>query len=174
MKRKTKRFLKNLLNVVLIMGVVGALVGLVGNLSSRSDKEGYVKVHPTFEIGGLSVEDGSYLVSEGSIYTKEMFDCKGLIVTPDFDAEVTYTICFYDENGNFVESTETLTGIYDDELPEGATQCRIMITPVWDEDVKEDDQIIKWYQKSLYGNQLTIEVLEEQATSTSSLKLQSC
>lgn len=166
MKRKTKRFLKNLLNVILVIGMVGVLAGILGNIASKSDKDGYVKVNPTFEIGALNVEDGSYVVDEGSLYTKDMFDCKGLIVTPDFDAEVKYTICFYDENGNFIQSTETLTGIYDDELPEGATQCRIMITPVWDEDVKEDDQVIKWYQKSLYTNQLTIEVLEDQSSTT--------
>ena len=82
--------LKNLFSVILIIGVVGALIGLVGNLSSKSDKDGYEKVHPTFEIGGLSVEDGSYVVNEGTLYTKDMFDCKGLIVTPDFDSEVSF------------------------------------------------------------------------------------
>lgn len=157
-KNKFKVLISIIVTILLIGGLVA--VGIVlDNARHQSDKEGYTVVTPTFTVGGLNVENGNYLVTESSIYTKDMFECAGLIVTPEFDSKVTYTIFFYDEEGKFISATEDLKVEFNEELPEGATQCRIMVTPVWAESVAEENRVITALEVYGYSSDITIEVL---------------
>lgn len=160
MKYKTKKTLKNiLLGVVCVGAVVGVAAGAkaIADYSEQDTKT----IHPTFAIGGLD-SNGEYEKSEASIYTEEAFECKGLTIKLDFDHDVTYQVFFYEEDGDFISSTEVLDERYDEEVPTGATHARIEVTPQWTDVEDEDDRKINWFNKYKFANQLNIEVDKEQ------------
>jgi len=153
-KKLSKKTWKNI-GLGCLAGVlgIGAVMG-VGALLNR--EEDLTKtINPTYAVGGLT-EDGRYLETEGSIYTKNAFECQGLDVTLDFDNNVSYRIFFYDEDTDFISATEKQTGNYDETTtPVFARYARIVITP-------NDDDKISIFEKNGYAKQLTIEVNKEQ------------
>lgn len=164
MKNYRKR--KNLLNTILI--VVISLAVLVGGLSlinhftsSKEDEEGYVVVNPSYAIGGIN-DEGKYEKTKLTVYTKELIKADSIKIELDFDNNIEYQLFFYDEKGNFVSATETLTENYDEYLPEGATHFKVMITPLWDNDVEAEDKELNIFQVRKYTKQLTIKVLQEE------------
>lgn len=158
---KTKELIKNIVSVVLVVGTLLGAVALFKGLGA--DEDGLVKVSPSFEIGGLN-EYGKYRESDGSIYTKEAFECQGLNVAMEFDATISYEIFFYDKYGEFLYSSGVLTKDFKDELPSTVSHARIQITPDWNAlDIKNTkDQVVKWYEVLKYAKQLTIKVDEKQ------------
>lgn len=168
MKRKTKNIFKTI--GLSILGI-GALLGgasLINNLSAKAEDD--VKtIHPSFEVGGLN-DLGKYVEDDGTLYTKNAFECKGLSIDIDFDTNVSYQVFFYTEDDVFVESTEVLTDDYlIDVENESITYARIEITPNWEMlEVKDtDEQVIKWYEVLKYSKQLKISVDKEQTKETS-------
>lgn len=155
---KLKKFVAGALAVVL---GVGAIAGISALVSNKADDDGKVKVNPSYSIGGLD-DQGKYVESDATLYTKDAFECQGLTIKPNFDSNVQYEIFFYDEVGQFIESTGVLATTYDDKVPFFASRARLEITPVWADDVKEDEQVIKWYNKHQWTNSLEIKVDEEQ------------
>lgn len=141
------------------IGAVAGLLGLgaimgVGALLNKEEETTKV-IKPAYEIGALA-EDGTYIESKGSIYTKEAFECQGLDIDLDFRSNVSYRVFFYGEDNNFLSATEKLTKNYDENVtPLSSYYARIEITP-------NDDDKISWYEKSGYANQLTISVDKEQ------------
>lgn len=155
-KSDWKSILITVLVVVLSLGAVGG----VATLLSGDTKT----IHPMFTVGGINADDGTYLETSESIYTKDMFECEGLEIIPDFEANVTYQVFFYDENGDYTESTEMLTVTDKLVVPEDAHYARIVITPDWETinaDVEDPVSEVKWYQVLKYANQLTITVARE-------------
>lgn len=141
---------------------VGGVVALIGHfVKNKADDDGLVKVTPSYEIGGLTAE-GKYQETKESIYTKEAFECQGLVVTPQFDSTITYQVFFYDALGNFVDSSASLEGYYRDEIPSGSSYARIVITPKWDKDIEDDAKKINIFQINKYAKQLTVKVAKEQ------------
>lgn len=153
MRNKTKKTLKGI-----GLGVLGVatLIGAAATINHfKADEDGLVKVHLNYDIGGLD-SNGEYEETDESIYTKKAFESQGLKVEVDFDSNIDYEIFFYDQYGEFISSTGKLEKNFDGETPLVASHARIEITP------KEDEDGIKWYEKSGYANQLTIKVAEEQ------------
>ena len=146
--KKTKNIILIVLSCVMLFGAIFGLVALF-----RQDKT-TKEINPVFAIGGLT-EDGKYKETEESIYTKESFECQGLKIELNFESNVSYRVFFYNSNNDFVESTTSLSTNYNEELPLMATTCRIVITPT-------SDKEIKWYEKSQYANQLTINIDKKQ------------
>ena len=161
--RKTQNMIKNIVSVVLVIATVLGVAALFGGLSKKDDDE-RVKVHPTFSVGGLN-EVGKYVESEGTLYTKEAFECQGLKVELDFEKTIYYEVFFYTEMGEFLSSTAKTNENSMPELPAGATHARIVITPDWEllEIKKEKEKVIKWYEIAKYANQITLKVNEEQS-----------
>lgn len=153
-----KKILAGALAVVLGVGAIAGVSSLVGN---KADDDGKVAVNPKWSIGGLD-ENGKYEESDATLYTKDAFECQGLTIKPNFDSNVKYQIFFYDEMGEFIESTSVLENAYNSDIPNGSTHARLEVTPVWGDDVEEDDQIIKWYNKHKWENNLEIKVDEKQ------------
>ena len=151
---KSKKTWKNIgLGALACTLGIGAVMG-VGALLNREEDLTKI-INPTYSVGGLT-EDGRYLETEGSIYTKDAFECQGIDVSLDFDSNVSYRIFFYDEDNDFISATEKQTGNYDETTtPYDVKFARIVITP-------NDDEEIKWYEKNGYAKQLTIEVDKEQ------------
>lgn len=160
--RKTQNTIKNVVSAVLAIAILLGVASLIGGLT-RADDDERVKVHPTFSVGGLN-EVGKYVESEGTIYTKEAFECQGLKIELDFEKTIFYEVFFYDGSGDFLSSVEKSNVNSTPELPNGATHARIVITPDWDllEITKSKEQVIKWYEVVNYSKQITIKVNEEQ------------
>lgn len=129
--------------------VVGALAGLVTAFVVDKDdsKEGQLSTS-AYSVGGLN-ENGTYLDTRESIYTKNLFKSADLKCSLVFDHNISYRVFFYDGNENFMSSTSALTGDYNN-VPYGSSYCRIVITP-------DADQNIKWYEVKGYAKQLTVE-----------------
>lgn len=153
-----KKILAGALAIVLGVGAIAGISTLIGN---KADDDGKIVVNPKWSIGGLD-DQGKYEESDATLYTKDAFECQGLTVKPNFDSNVKYQIFFYDELGEFVSKTNVMENSYTGSLPTFATHARLEVTPIWDEDVKEKDQVIKWYNKHKWEGQLEIKVNEEQ------------
>ncbi len=132
--------------------VVGALAGLITSFAIKNADEQDGKL-PTsaYSVGGLN-EDGSYLDTKESIYTKNLFKSADLKCSLVFDHNISYRVFFYDANEDFVSATGVLTGDYS-TVPNYSPYCRIVITP-------DEDQNIKWYEVKGYAKQLTVEYNE--------------
>lgn len=162
MKRKTKDLITKIVSVALVVATVVGIGALIGHfVSNKADEDGRVVINPSYEIGGLTAY-GKYEETKESIYTKEAFKCDGLIIEPEFDSTITYQVFFYDGLGNFVDSSASLEGYYTEEIPTGSSYARIVITPKWDKDTKDDDKKINIFQVNKYAKQLTVKVYAEQ------------
>ncbi len=151
---KSKSLWKKIgLGVLAGVVLIGAVFGVTA-LFRKAEEETQKEISPSWAIGGLT-EDGAYLETKESIYTKDAFECKGLNIKMDFDNNISYRIFFYDYNDDFVSSTENLTTNYSEDVDLFVKSARIVITP-------NEDSKISWYEKSGYAKQLTISVDKDQ------------
>lgn len=160
-KYKTRKTITQILSIVLLCALgVGAVFGV--SALSKKLKEDTKVVHPTFEVGGIG-DDGRGIADEtGSIFTKEAFECQGLEVKLDFDSNVTYQAFYYDDLDTYLSSSEVLDVSKKLAVPANATYARLVVTPIWDVDVKDDDRVVHWYEVIKYSSQLEIFVNKEQ------------
>lgn len=153
-KFKNKKLWKNI-GIGCLAGAlgIGAIAGL-GALANKAEETTKI-INPSYAVGGLT-EQGQYLDTKESIYTKGAFGCIGLDIEIDFDNNISYQVFFYDNENDFLSSTPKLTSNYDETTtPFNATTARVVITP-------DDDSKISWYEINGYANQLTISVDKEQ------------
>lgn len=159
--KKTKSIISGILLVAIIAGVLALAGSLLG-------KETKTISSTEFSVGGINAQ-GNYVESKTSIYTKDMFECQGLTIEPDFEATGTYQVFYYDENKNFMGATEDFNaadGVYTkgSAFP-FAVYARIMITPAvpTDEDGNiEENFKIRFYEVVGYANDYTITVNKKQ------------
>lgn len=151
-KKSNMAWWKIALIVLACVLVVGALAGLITAfaVNKAEEKEGQLSTS-AYSVGGLN-EDGTYLDTKESIYTKNLFKSADLKCSLVFDHNISYRVFFYDYNEKFLSSTETLTDSYSD-VPFGSYYCRVVITP-------DADQNVKWYEVKDYAKQLTVEYNE--------------
>lgn len=161
MKYKSKKRTTNIISLVLCsLLVFGAVFGAVSLIMNYKDD--MKTIHLSFTRGALD-NTGKYLKTNASIYTKDAFECKGLTVTLDFDSDITYQIFYYDEFGLFVSASEIYDKSVKANLPENATHARIMVIPVWDNNVFAEDRTISAFGVIKYSRQLKISVLKDQS-----------
>ena len=149
-KRTWKIILGWVLTAAVAIGIICGAVALVKSLDSDTRT-----VHSSWARGTLDA-DGNYEESKQSIYTKNAFGCAGLEITLDFDAVVTYTVVFYDENGDVLAGSEIKeqTGALkadSDLIPEDAYYARVIVTPV-------DDATVTNLEVVKYARQIQISV----------------
>lgn len=138
---------KSILSIVVVIALLAGILGLAIGLSGKKT----VSISPgEFSLGGID-DTGKYKNTKESIYTEEMFECKGLRVIPEFTFDASYKIFFYNYDAVLLSSTEKLEGNYIDNVPELAKYARIVIYP----DTVEE---IKWYQVKKYARQIDITV----------------
>ena len=164
MKYKTKKTLKTL--ALSVLGI-GALVGVASGINTLAEKQDteLKTIIPIFEVGGLNDANGKFEESKKTIYTKDAFECYGLEVSLDFDNNIKYQLFYYDENNEFIGSSDIMTSTFDSDdtlMPYETKYCRIEVTPILETDVKEKDQEIKWYEVAKYSTQLDIKVSKDQ------------
>ncbi len=152
---KSKSLWKKIgLGVLAGVVLIGAVFGVTA-LFRKAEEETQKEISPTWAIGGLT-EQGAYLETKESIYTKDAFECYGLNIKMDFDNNISYRIFFYDYNDEFVGLTEKLTTNYSEDIDILVKSARIVITP-------NEDSKISWYEKIGYAKQLTISVDKNQS-----------
>ena len=155
-----RKWLRNLVTILLCLVVVGGVVGGVVALTRNTDKIDEALTYKSigwtkYSIGGLA-SNGSYMSTDQSIYTEKAFECQGLNVTPVFDSTVSYQIYFYDQNNEFVHTTGRLTGTFvQDSVPFFAKYARIVITP-------NDDNKVTIFEKAKYAKQIEVKIYREQ------------
>ena len=153
MKRKRKRLVSILLIVGVLLGAVAGIVALTGR--DKAD-EGFELVDVSFERGGLDAS-GKYVEGKSSIYTKESFECgTDVRIKLDFDSNVKYKVFFYGSDDTFIEASEELDKTTTVTTPENAVCARLVVTPIWESDVEDDDQIIRVWNINKYAKQLTV------------------
>lgn len=164
-KRKRKFNWKGILSAVLL---VGALVGVFAVLGATIKNETKTISSLSFEVGGINGE-GNHINTKTSIYTKDMFECQGLTIEPDFEATGTYQVFYYDSNKNFIHATDVFKvtdGVYKKGNNIGnAKYARIVITPdvPIDEDANEEkDFKIRFYEVASYASDYVITVNKKQ------------
>ena len=157
---KTRKTISQALSVVLLCALGFTAIFGVSALSNKLKEETQV-IHPTFEVGGIGA-DGKGNRAEDTIYTKEAFECAGLEVKLDFDAQIEYSIFYYDDMDTFIMSDEDNTESKKATVPLGATHARLVVAPIWDKDVAKEDRVCHWYDVSKYSSQLEIRVLKDQ------------
>lgn len=156
---KSKSLWKKIgLGVLAGVVLIGAVFGVTA-LFRKAEEETQKEINPTYAIGGLT-EQGAYLETKESIYTKDAFECQGLNVKLAFDNNISYRIFFYDSEDKFFNATEKLTTNYNGVISPFVYTARIVITP-------NEDSKISWYEKNGYAKQLTISVDKEQSTNFS-------
>ena len=159
-KHKTRKTLKQIGSILLVcMLAFGVIMGSVA-ISKKMSEDTHI-IRPNFEVGGLDA-NGEYKKTEKTIYTKESFECLGLEIKLDFDSNVKYQVYFYDELDKFLTTSEAYEESMVLEVPEEARYARLVVEPVWEADVKENDRVCHWYDTYKYVNQLEIKVLKDQ------------
>lgn len=161
LKKNWKNILSAVLAGVLLFGAVSAAVGIL-------NKDTKTISSTAFAVGGIN-DQGNYVESETSIYTKDMFECQGLSIEPDFEATGTYQVFYYDNNKNFVGATDELKaedGVYNKaDTYVFAKYARIMITPAVptdDDGYIDEDFKIRFYEVAGYASDYTITVNKKQ------------
>ena len=159
--KKTKSIISGILLVAIVAGVLAFAGSIFGSETKTISST-------AFSVGGINAQ-GNYEKTDLSIYTKDMFECQGLSIEPDFEATGTYQVFYYSENRNFLGSTEVMNaedGVYNKGDTFALAQyARIVITPdvPVDEDGKEvEDFKIRFYEVNGYANEYTITVNKEQ------------
>ena len=160
-KYKTRKTLTQIGSILLVCLIAfGAIMGAVA-ISKKLNEDTKI-IHPQFEVGGLNAV-GEYEDTDKTIYTKESFECLGLEVKLDFDSNVKYQAYFYDDLDKFV----SCSAVYDESMaltvPANVTHARLVVEPIWDDDVESEDRVCHWYNVYKYANQLEISVLKDQS-----------
>ena len=159
-KYKTRKTLTQIGSILMVCLIAfGAIMGAVA--ISKKLNEDTMVIHPQFEVGGLN-SVGEYDDTDKTIYTKESFECLGLEVKLDFDSNVKYQAYFYDDLDKFV----SCSAVYDESMaltvPANVTHARLVVEPIWDDEVESEDRVCHWYNVYKYANQLEISVLKDQ------------
>ncbi len=92
----------------------------------------------TYEIGVLD-DNGDYLKDTSSVVMKDFASVDGLQIALKDDATVTYTVHFFNEDKEYISSTENLSVDFDgsatNAIPEGAEFFKIEVKPTNDAEV---------------------------------------
>ena len=155
---------------VLIIALVSVLcIGSIVAIGSYVKNDKTTLSSLEFKRGALN-DLGFYVESDKSIYTKDLIECQGLEIEPDFEVIGNYRVYYYDAEKRFMGSTTLFSaqedGVYvkGDDFPY-AKYCRIVITPTpeVDEDGHVDEDFkINFYEVAGYANKYKISVNKDQ------------
>ena len=140
---------KNILIISLAL-VLG--IGAIAGVSSIVKNEKTTLSSLEFKRGALN-DLGFYIESDTSIYTKDLIECQGLEIEPDFETIGEYQVFYYDSNKQFLGKTDKINSQTDGVYVKGETYgiakyCRIVITPEAEKD--EDGLVIEDWKINFY------------------------
>ena len=154
--------IKNKLNwkqIICAVLVVASSIAAIGGIASFTGSKTKTISSLAFKVGALD-DNGKYVEDNQSIYTKDAFECIGLRVEPDFDADLTYDVYYYNEKGEVINTKLDHEGVYDEDFPL-AYKARVVIHPEIPEDA-DDDWKISFLEVSNYASKVKISVDRKQ------------
>ena len=162
---RISRKAKSIISGILLVTIIAGVLALAGSILGKDTK---TISSTAFSVGAID-DSGNFEKSDVSIYTKDMFECQGLSIEPDFEATGTYKVFYYDSNKNFIGATDELNaedGVYTkgNSFP-FAKYARIMITPdvpTADDGKEVKDFKIRFYEVYGYANEYNITVDKKQ------------
>ncbi len=138
--------------VVAFLAIIG-LLGCVIALFVKLDRQTTITTlgGEAYEIGLLDAA-GKEEKGETAIRTRKGVTVDGFKCEIEDDAQIEYTLFFYDKDGKFISSSAKLTADYSGTgIPGGAETVKIMIVPTHDEDGK-----VSIFEVLGYANLLTV------------------
>ena len=119
MKISVKQIVSATLTICIVLLLFSAVAAFKGN-STRN-------ISPlSFSLGAVD-SSGKDIKSEKSIYTDEMFECQGLVITPDFSSDVSFEVFYYYEDGSYCGSTGKLSSLYEKNDFELAKYAKVVL-----------------------------------------------
>lgn len=169
-----RRFFRNIpwRNVLIITLTVVLGIGAIAGIASIANKDTKTISATYFKRGAID-SNGFYVESDTSIYTKDLIECQGLEIAPDFEATGSYQVFYYDSNKQFIGATEVLECQSNVLYTKGETftfakYCRVVITPETPRDDHGntiENYKIKFYEVAGIANKFTISTRENQTMS---------
>lgn len=162
--------------VVVVVLLVGCVAGLATIFNTKTtDVSDF-----NFKKGALD-SAGFYTESDTSIYTKDLIECQGLVIEPDFEATGDYQVFYYGADKVFIGATELMDAHLDGMYTKGsdfafAKYCRIVIspdTPTDNDGYPVDDWKIRFWEVAGYADDYKISVNKNQKYSLAKV-LESC
>ena len=162
--------------VVVVVLLVGCVAGLATIFNTKTtDVSDF-----NFKKGALD-SAGFYTESDTSIYTKDLIECQGLVIEPDFEATGDYQVFYYGADKAFIGATELMDAHLDGMYTKGsdfafAKYCRIVIspdTPTDEDGYPVDDWKIRFWEIAGYADDYKISVNKNQKYSLAKV-LESC
>ncbi len=154
MTRVKNKSFKWMVIISLIVSITALSLGVVGFAANRDVDDVQEVGRSEWTLGNVS-DTGKLIESEKNLVTNGFYSTEFMdIALDENDATITYRVIFYDENKDFVSSTETLEENFDKTtIPENAAYFRVVITPY--EVDGEAVKISSWFTKK-YTSQITV------------------
>ncbi|MBE5764009.1 MAG: hypothetical protein E7339_00205 [Clostridiales bacterium] len=146
--------IKILVAVLLLVFASGLIFTQSGKIIE--DDNGKVEITPIFTQGNLN-SDGTYVESETSAYTKNMFRCKGLEINLDFEADFVYSLFLYGSDGTFINCYTDRSTSWKGGMTDNVYYARIVIRPS-----ATSTEKINLIDIAKMSSKLTIKVLADQ------------
>lgn len=146
-KNETKHKIKNGI-IILLSGLVILAVTAAAFAFSKVDSYSLNTIN--YQIASVN-EEGAIESSDKSSLVSSLVEVKGLEISVQDNSKAGYIVHYYDENKEYVSSTNLLNVDYAIEAPDTAKYARIEIVPV-------DDNYISIFEKGEYANQINVNV----------------
>lgn len=144
--------INNLLTGISVLLIIGLLVALCVNVGKLNTSRKVI--NSDYAITSISSTTGKDVDSNLHISMKNKKAVDGLSIKLSDNAQITYKVAFYDEDGAFVSMTTAQSADFDNSnIPSTAKTFRVEITP---NQVDGKDVTITIWNISNYTAQLTI------------------
>ncbi len=118
---------------IVVLLLVAAVIGIAVKLDRRTTDERLTS--SAYSIGAIDVEGDVDKSIKTSIYTRNAISVEGLSITIAEKSKVKYSLYFYNVKGKFLEKKDYTSSYTSETLPEGAKTCKIVITPLEDDEI---------------------------------------
>lgn len=146
-KNETKHKIKNAV-IIFLSGLVILAVTAAALAFSKVDSIALETIN--YQIASVN-EEGAIESADKSSLVSSFVEVDGLKITVEDKATAGYIVHYYDENKEFISSTEKLDVDYTLEAPETAKYARIEIVP-------SDDNYISIFEKAEYASQVNVSI----------------
>ena len=124
-------------------GIIGAVVaavlagGLVANFVADENRVDTKTIGATsYQIAMFDTETGKIDKEDDAHILSNLITTDGLTITTSEDSDVEYVLHWFNEDKDYISSSEAQTGDWTGSVVSGAEYVRIEIDPVKDEDGK--------------------------------------
>ena len=147
LKNETKHKIKNGI-IVFLAGLV--ILAITATAFAVSKIDSYELKTINYQIASVT-EEGNIETSSKTSLVSNFIEVEGLEITVEDNAKAGYVVHYYDENKEYVSSTDVLDVDYSLTAPEDSKYARIEIVPT-------SDNYISIFEKAEYASQVNVNV----------------